>query len=1097
MEPKVLHLFGAPQLTQNNTPIHIGRKKALSLLAYLAASDHPLTRGHLATFFWPDYDPSQAYAELRRTLSVLRQVLGDILLVDRETVVIPLDAPLQVDVRIFKNLINTWHKHCYWRNNSCEECFAALKTASEIYRDHFLAGFSLDDGGEFDAWQTLQEQTLSNLLSSALEWLSHYHSGQGNLEESITCARRWLSLDQLNEPAHVLLMQLFAKNGQRAAAMRQFEECEKALLVELNLLPEAATIQTFKAIRDQSEPQSTGHRSTFISELDGLPKHNLPIQTIPFVGREKLENNIEQDLQNPGCRLLTLTGPGGSGKSRLAIEIARKHLKEFPDGVYFVRLAACESAAEIVPMVAKVLGLTFSQYKESGFQHESAQNMLAKQQLLGYLHDKAMLLIVDNFEHLLESVDLLIDILEAAPHILLLVTSRVRLDTVHEYVCPIPGLDLPEEYPPPGSLQSTDDFARYGAVRFFEQCAKMTAPHFELKRENLAHVLHICRAVRGMPLGILLATAWLAVLEPQEICAEIDQKFDFLETTLYGLPERQRSMRAVFNHTWRLLSDREQRILQGLSVFRGGVSRQAASFVTGATLTDLKALANKWLVERDHLGRFILHELFKQYLAERLDENPDEKIKSKDKHLTYFANFLQERSGDLEGNDAKQALAEIGLEIENTQAAWNWALERQNLEAIERSLEGLAQFYVLSARYQEGESAFARAGKVLTILRDMQDWDYKNDLLLGKILIRLGLCRGKQGLNCQAGEVLQKGLSLLQDSGDPKELAYALLYLYYWPTKIEEKQIFLDKALPIFIDINERKGIAYVHTALGYILFDQGNFLKARQYFFESLETHRQLANRRDIASSLGDLGYIHWIMGDYPEAIRCFQESLDIMQEQSDKEGISETYNLLALVLGAWKEYARCKEFLWKRFHMAKETGNLNGIAVALTNIAECELMEGNDEEANRLAKESYLYYKKIDKQLTNAAWYFRTLGESECGLGNLKEGKIHLRQALDIPVKQNRLVGATHTLLSIARYFEQIGQAERAFELLGLVMCHAASWQWVKERAVTLVEKFKQEYPLEAVNVGVERGKTLDLEETVAGLLDELVQEGSVLSL
>ena len=322
-------------------------------------------------------------------------------------------------------------------------------------------------------------------------------------------------------------------------------------------------------------------------------------------------------------------------------------------------------------------------------------------------------------------------------------------------------------------------------------------------------------------------------------------------------------------------------------------------------------------------------------------------------------------------------------------------------------------------------------------------------------------------------------------------------FIWGMATTNEEQRILLDKALVIFTDINERKGIAYVHTAMGYIAFNQGNFQKARQFFYESLEIHRQLANQRDIASALGDLGYIHWIMGDNPEALRYFQESLDIVKEQNDKEGIASTCNLLALVFASGKDYAKSKEFVWKRFHLSKETGNLNGIAVSLTNIAECELMEGNDEKAYHLASESYPYFKKIDDRLTNAVWYFRTLGESECGLGLLQEGKIHLRHALEIQVKQNELAEATHTLVGIARYFERIGQKERTFELLGLALHHAGSWQWVKERAAALLEKFKQEYPLEAVNAALERGRKLDLEGAVITLLGELDEEGSALPL
>ncbi len=876
--------------------------------------------------------------------------------------------------------------------------------------------------------------------------------------------------------------------------MRQYEECEKLLLSELGLPPQAETIQAFKSILDQREQPSIGHQALPVSETDRLPKHNLPFQTIPFVGRESLEDEIEHNLKNPVCRLLTLTGPGGSGKSRLAIEVARKHLKEFPGGVYFVRLAACKSVTEIVPLIAKVLGLTFSAHKESGIQSESVLNVPVKQQLLGYLHDKTMLIVVDNFEHLLNGVDLLIDILEAAPHVLLLVTSRVRLNTLYEYVCPVSGLDLPEKLPLLTPIGPTDELARYSAVQFFEQCAQMTVPQFRINFENQAHVLHICQAVHGMPLGILLATSWLAVLEPEEICAEIDQNFDFLQTTLYGLPERQRSMRAVFNHTWRLLSDWEQRILQGLSVFQGGFSRQAASFVTGASLPDLKTLASKWLIERDHQGRFILHELLRQFLAEKLDQDPDAKAKNKDKHLMFFASFLQERSGDLEGNEPKQAIAEIGLEIENIRAAWSWALSQRNLEAIGLSLEGLAKFYELSASYQEGENAFALAGEMLMLTQDTDDWNDKNRLLLGKTLVRQGSFRGMQGLAGQTRETLRKGLDFLHDSGDCKEQAFALLYLADWLTSFEERLSILNKALVIFTELNERKGIAYVYAGMGYVAFSQGDFPKARQYYIQSLDIHTQLANQRDIAFALGSLGYIHWIMGDYPLALWYFQGSLAIMDEFGDKQGLADTYNFLALAYGGLKDYAKAKEFIWKRFAISKETGNLIGVAVSLTNIAECELMEGNDAEAYRLAKESYPYYKKMDEQLTNADWYYRTLGESECALGNFKEGKLHLHQALQIQVAGNTLAQATHTLVSIARYYEQIGQKERAFELLGLVMTHSGSWQWVRDRAASLVEKFKQGYPLEAVNTAVNRGRTLDLEETVTALLEEIAEEGSV---
>jgi tetratricopeptide (TPR) repeat protein len=348
----------------------------------------------------------------------------------------------------------------------------------------------------------------------------------------------------------------------------------------------------------------------------------------------------------------------------------------------------------------------------------------------------------------------------------------------------------------------------------------------------------------------------------------------------------------------------------------------------------------------------------------------------------------------------------------------------------------------------------------------------------------------------QTRETLQKGLALLQASGDRRELGYGFLYLEEWQPSIEARRKYLDQALTIFTELHERKGTARVQRELGHIELSQGNFQQARQFFYASLEMHRELANQRDTASSLGDIAYIHWIMGNYPEALQSLTECLEIVEECNDKMGLAFTYSLFGTVYGAMKDYARAKEFVWKRFAISKEAGNNIGCAFSLMSIAECELMEGNPEKANHLVKQSYPYYAKIGEHFPEEGWYYRVLGEAECSLGNLKEGRHHLRQALIILVADNRLVQNTHTMIGIARYFEQMGQKERAFELLGLALHHPGSWQWVRERAAALVEKLKQEIPPEVANAALERGRNLDLADTVMALLAELEEDDIVLT-
>ncbi len=263
---------------------------------------------------------------------------------------------------------------------------------------------------------------------------------------------------------------------------------------------------------------------------------------MPFVGREKLLGEIRAHLLDPTCRLLTLTGPGGCGKTRLAVETAARLADQFPDGVYFASLAALHSVDSIVPGVAQALEVTFSPEGDP------------RQQLRDYLRGKTLLLVLDNFEHLLDGAALVGDFLQAAPHIKILVTSRISLNLQGETLLPIPGMTIPDSLP-----ADLADLLQYSSVMLFLEGARRVVPGFEPGAADWEPVLRICRLVGGMPLGILLAAAWLRLLSPAEIAAEITaHSLDFLEGEWQEVPERQRSLRAVFDYSWRLLSEREQ-----------------------------------------------------------------------------------------------------------------------------------------------------------------------------------------------------------------------------------------------------------------------------------------------------------------------------------------------------------------------------------------------------------------------------------------------------------------------------------------------------------------------------------------------------------
>ena len=373
----------------------------------------------------------------------------------------------------------------------------------------------------------------------------------------------------------------------------------------------------------------------------------------------------------------------------------------FPQGVYFVALAAVQSPDGIVPAIGQALGFTFREREDP------------RQQLLNYLRAKTLLLILDNCEHLLSHAetpcldgssvaDIACDIVQAAPGVKLLITSRASLNVEGEQLLPVAGMGLPE-----GSRTSLVEALESSAVQLFVQAAQRGQPTFRLTDDNLAQVIEICRRVAGLPLGIVLAAAWLRLLSPAEVVAELEgQGLDFLETDRGDTPERQRSLRAAFDYSWRLLNQREREVLAGLSVFRGGATYVAAHEVTGATLRDLRGLINASLLERTTSGRYVLHELLRQYAEGKLDATADGGQGVRDRHAAFYAAALGRWTVTLKGPRQSDVLAEMDLEIGNVQVAWSWAIARGELDRWKEGVEGLGLFYLWWPRYFEGEAMF-------------------------------------------------------------------------------------------------------------------------------------------------------------------------------------------------------------------------------------------------------------------------------------------------------------------------------------------------------------------------------------------------------
>ncbi|MFZ1752919.1 MAG: AAA family ATPase [Caldilineaceae bacterium] len=438
---------------------------------------------------------------------------------------------------------------------------------------------------------------------------------------------------------------------------------------------------------------SVGAASVTTTTLPSTNRTNLPAAVTPFLGRERELSELARLLTDPKLRLLSIVGPGGMGKTRLAVECARREREQFPDGACFVPLASLQELDDLLPAIAAALGYAFLTDARS-----------PQQQLFDYLRAKALLLMLDNFEHLIDGAGLVQELLQAAPRLKVLVTSRERLRLSGETVFLLDGMDFPD-------WETAPDLNTYSAVSLFLQSARFARPGFTLQPDDLPYVVRLCRLVDGVPLGIVLAAAWVEMLSLPEITGEIERSLDFLSSDLRDLPERQRSLRAVFDHSWRLLTDNERSVFRQMAVFRGGFARQAAEEVVGAGLPLLTALLSKSLIQRTETGRYELHELVRQYAAEKLTLDPASPALY-ERHARYYLTLLHRQMDDLSGRQLQSRQGNVSADLDNIRAGWEWAVESREAMLISSALDDLCRFYDWQGRYAEGVAASQIAARM-------------------------------------------------------------------------------------------------------------------------------------------------------------------------------------------------------------------------------------------------------------------------------------------------------------------------------------------------------------------------------------------------
>ena len=809
---------------------------------------------------------------------------------------------------------------------------------------------------------------------------------------------------------------------------------------------------------------------------------NLPALPTPFIGRKVELDELNKLITGSKNRLITIIGPGGMGKTRLGLAAAEKLLGtgQFSNGVFFVDLAPLNEARQIPLAIAETLEIQLG--GEGG----------AEKQLLEFLRDKAMFFILDNFEHLLNGANLVSEILVVAPDVQVLVTSRQRLGLRGEQLFQIPGLEFPNWVTP-------ENAAEYSAAQFFLTAVRRLQPDFSLTNDDLPHLTRLCQLVGGMPLALELAAGWIEILSVPEIATEVERSLDFLETDLQDVPDRQRSMQAVFSYTWEQLEIVEQEFLQKLSVFRGGFTREAAGQITdGAgnaafTLKLLGRLVNKSLLQPNpSQGRYQIHELLRQYAWEKLDESGMLETNSR-AHADYFLFFLQEREAEIKGGrKQKQALDEVEADLANIRIAWFWAVENGDIETIDKSLESLFWFFWLHSRQVDGISLFERT---LNQIDNVSTSDLQR--LKRRLAVRrLYLDRGANLID--PGEKLKEAQKILveaQKDGNKDEIAFAFHMLghahidYQGPTgftKFTELEQNFTQSLALYRDLNDHFYESQVLDWLSATMFSAGRPEERMQIAKQRLEMAQKRGDELIVADVLAQIGVDHELAGHYEEADAIYKKAVPVFQEFGDR----------------WHH----TEYLLRLAGLAFLRGELEN-ARSLTEEVQATVSQYNLNSVIPYVKEhmgiihcAYEEYEKVvifSPELAanfyppaKFAWA-RGLVYAHCGLGDFQSAAKELNKALTIAKSVNAISWQLQSLPAAALIATHEGRLERAVELLALAHHHpaAATGWFVKFPLVTrLQEKLNSDLTQDAYNTAWERGETLDLMDTVNHLLKEV---------
>jgi non-specific serine/threonine protein kinase len=914
-----LFLLGPFQLEINSQTVNLPTRKAEGLLAYLVLHPAVQNRERMASLFWGDSPDELARRSLRTALSSLRKELGEeFITADRETIQLNPDYPLWVDIHEMeeqaKNVLSGPH----------------ASIDPELYRGDLLQDF-------YDDWVLEEREHYRGLFINAMLQSAQSQRTNGEYRHAIFIAQKIISIDSVNEHAWQHLIFCYGALSNRSEAMKSYEECARRLMEQLGVEPSEDTVALYEQVK----------RSNVGGTTTSFTKSNLPIPLTSFIGRESEIETLKEIFDK--TRLLTLTGVGGCGKTRLSIQLAAQIADQFPDGVWWFELAAIQNESVLLSTIEKTLGLSDSRVGS------------AEEAISSFLHTRNALLILDNCEHLITACARFAEIiLRQCPSVKILATSREALSIHGEIAWLVPSLSLPP-------IDQTADLLQWECPRLFFERAAAYRPDLKLTEDNAHSLIRICRALEGIPLAIELAAARVKTLSLEQLASRLDDKLTLLTTGSRAAQPRQQTLRAAIDWSYELLPEPEQIVLQRLSIFAGTWTLAAAEAICAdeniqpAQILDLVThLLDKSLLvteSQDHEIRYKLLEIIRQYAFEKLEQR-HETEKIRDGHTQYYLQLAQAARPFWFTPEHARLIKQFDADYPNLRVALAWGLENPNRSTNWKHGMKLAvdmgPLWNFLAEYNEGQMWLKKViDQINVALAESGLGSTERSELLSikaKALYECGFIIWFQSHYAESRAIFLESAELFAELNDASGLAYSNMFLAH-PTWLlgqqTEARRMWAQSLEQFNQTGDLWGAGMVHSFIGRAERESGNYEQAELEYGACVELFSKVGDGWGLGISLSHLGMLAFQQDNPQKAQKLFEQRLNLSRENGFRQSLM--YSIFLLGVAAWKlgDRVQVQTRMREALPYAYEIGNYVMFTDCLVGLAWAETEMQNYDQA------------------------------------------------------------------------------------------------------------------------------------------------------